>query len=141
LRNLGFQKFHKAWVHELVFVWNVQADEACIFHRSAVSRLDFRGWLHHEDDVRPFDEVVGERVLGVFVGAGGGCLDTGPIGKHLFGCRAAQLVLAADEQDVFNVADLSPADMLHAALLGERDLVLTLTVAQPVFLGAAVVAV
>jgi hypothetical protein len=58
------------------------------------------GRLHDEDDVGPFDEFHGERVLRIVVKTGRSDHDSRIAGKHLLRRGAAQAVLAAYEEDV-----------------------------------------
>lgn len=57
--------------------------------------------LHDEDDIGPRDQLVRQRRLGIVVCPRGCDLDIPAFGKHLLGGRAAQAILAADEEDVF----------------------------------------
>ncbi|QWF18047.1 hypothetical protein KME82_04550 [Lysobacter capsici] len=60
------------------------------------------GLFHHEDQLRPFDQLGAERLLGVVIEPGRGYFQIVAAAEHLLGGRAAQLVLAAHEQDALH---------------------------------------
>ena len=98
----GLQQLNQLGVHESVFVGNIEADDALRFQAGpeALLQLGAMGLLHDEDDVGPIDQLGAERRLGVAVRSSGGGFDIGALREHLLGGRAAQLVLAADEENV-----------------------------------------
>lgn len=124
------QQIDQLRLHELVVVGNPQDDDVLApelipeLLRDPVAMVAF----HHDDRVGPFDQVAGERLLGVVVGAGRHRLDPGHALADGFGGGAAQAVLAADEQE--------PPRLGHSA--GSRSRVAA--VARAFFFGVGAIA-
>lgn len=102
LRDFRLQQPNEGGIHEFVVIRNVQADQPPALERGAVFGLNLAPvrFLHHEDDIGPFDLFCRERIFRIIVRAGRRRFDIRPACEHLFGSRAAQLVLAAYEQNV-----------------------------------------
>ncbi len=60
------------------------------------------GFLHHEDDIGPFDQFGGAGHFRVGVQAGGGDFEVRARGEDVLGGRAAEFVAAAEEEDAFH---------------------------------------
>lgn len=101
LLDLRLQDVNKLWLHELVVVRGAQADDtlAAKLRPEVVGELPLMLRLHYVDDVGPLDQFRRQRVVCAAVGAGGGRLNAGAVGEYLLGSRAAEAVLAANEEE------------------------------------------
>src|SRR5215217_4668963 len=101
--DLGLEKANQGFVHELIVVGNVEADDTGLEvpFEAFLKPVPVR-FLHHEDRVRPGDEFGRRRVLRVVVEPGRGDLDAFMRREDLLRRGAAKPVLAAQEQDLLH---------------------------------------
>lgn len=67
-------------------------------------------FLHHENNVRPFELIRRQRRHRVRCKTGGVGLHVRPTGEDLLGSRAAQAVAGAEEEGAFHFTQLSESD-------------------------------
>ena len=96
------QKLHQRGIHVFVLIRNAENDYALIFKGPAMASTQFVAvhGLHHNDDIGPFDQVIGQRLIHIEICASGERVDTGKVGEDMLGGGAAQLVLATHKQIV-----------------------------------------
>lgn len=93
-------------LHIVVIVRNIEADDPPVAQCAAIAPLYFGAmrFFHHDNHVRPVDQFRSQRIFSSDVGSGGIRFNIIAQGKDLLGSRAAQAVLAANEQDMFQTA-------------------------------------
>src|SRR5262245_51207367 len=74
-------------------------------------------FLHHEDELRPGDQLRGYRISGAVAQPRGTHFDAVPGGEHLLGGGAAQPILAADEEHAHGVVSVG-AEQCYTAFPG-----------------------
>jgi len=95
------EEIHQGGIHEGVGVGDIEADNPGVGQVAAESGGKFGAmrFLHHENDVGPFDEIGRAGRFRVGGQAGGGDLEIGAGGEDLLGGWAAQAVAAAQKKN------------------------------------------
>jgi hypothetical protein len=99
-----FKHTNQLGLHELVIVGYAQTDNpfAVQVGLEPCGHFSFVDTFHHENDVRPFNQLATQRNVSAGVYASRRALDARPFGKDLLGRGAAQPVLTANEQDTLH---------------------------------------
>lgn len=98
------EQLHQPRVHEGVVVGDIQADHPLAVQGLAEPTLQLRPMrpLHHEDQIGPRHELVGERRLRIMVRPRRLHLQIPPPREHLLRRGTAEAVLATDEEDALH---------------------------------------
>ena len=94
-------------LHVSVIIRDIEAYDPPVAQYAAIAPLYFGAmhFFHHDNHIRPGDQFGSQWIFSCYVGSGGIHFNVIPQGEDLLGSRAAQAVLAANEQDMFQTAN------------------------------------
>ena len=103
-RDLGAKQPDETLIHEFVLVRDLQTNHSRILQIGfeAFLKLVAVTLLHHENEVRPTDELRRERIFSVIVRPCGRHIEAWMAGEHVLGCRTSQAILATYKEHILH---------------------------------------